>query len=408
MKNKLSDLSPRDSKLTGFYRGIVEDRNDPEKLGRVRIRVFGVHTDEKTKTPISGVPTEELPWAEPLGNLVEGGVSGFGFWSVPLQGAQVLVYFEESNHMKPRFMASLSGRPIESSKGKTNGFNDPDGKYPIDSKNSPHEPNEINENDMHKLATGDLTDDTIVKSKNDSKITGVTTATGASWDEPDSYYKAQYPDNIVFASHSGMTIEVDNTSGEERLHIYHPSNSYIEISAEGDMVIRNAKNKFEMVDDNKKTKIQGNSDKTTCKNKTDYIKMNLDEKTDLTKTETVGIDKLITIGNDRTEGIGNNETVTVGTNKEVTVMADKIENVGMNKTEIIGMNQTEFIGINETVTVGANKTETIGANKTEIIAGVLTITAGGLLFNITGATGGAAVATSGVPISLTAPTISLN
>ena len=41
-----------------WFTGVVEDRNDPTKLGRVRVRCVGYHTDDKTK-----IPTEDLPWA---------------------------------------------------------------------------------------------------------------------------------------------------------------------------------------------------------------------------------------------------------------------------------------------------------------------------------------------------------
>ena len=39
--------------LEGFiwWIGVVEDRQDPEQLGRVRVRCFGWHTDEKDKIP---------------------------------------------------------------------------------------------------------------------------------------------------------------------------------------------------------------------------------------------------------------------------------------------------------------------------------------------------------------------
>ena len=30
-----------------FFYGIVEDRNDPLKIGRVRVRIHGFHTDDK-------------------------------------------------------------------------------------------------------------------------------------------------------------------------------------------------------------------------------------------------------------------------------------------------------------------------------------------------------------------------
>ena len=39
--------------MDGFiwFTGVVEDRNDPSKLGRVRVRCVGFHTEDKTKIP---------------------------------------------------------------------------------------------------------------------------------------------------------------------------------------------------------------------------------------------------------------------------------------------------------------------------------------------------------------------
>ncbi len=46
--------------LDGFawFVGVVEDRNDPEQLGRVRVRCLGWHTEDLTT-----MPTGDLPWA---------------------------------------------------------------------------------------------------------------------------------------------------------------------------------------------------------------------------------------------------------------------------------------------------------------------------------------------------------
>ena len=41
-----------------WFTGVVEDRQDPDKLGRVRVRCVGYHTDNKIK-----IPTADLPWA---------------------------------------------------------------------------------------------------------------------------------------------------------------------------------------------------------------------------------------------------------------------------------------------------------------------------------------------------------
>ena len=61
-----------------IYKAIVEDNTDPIKAGRVRIRVFGIHTPSKNKSETDGIPTNELPWSEPALGLFAGSVSGFG------------------------------------------------------------------------------------------------------------------------------------------------------------------------------------------------------------------------------------------------------------------------------------------------------------------------------------------
>jgi len=52
-----------DSKFLGkdqfiWWKGVVEDRKDPIMLGRVKVRIFGWHSEDKQK-----IPPEELPWA---------------------------------------------------------------------------------------------------------------------------------------------------------------------------------------------------------------------------------------------------------------------------------------------------------------------------------------------------------
>jgi hypothetical protein len=42
-----------------WWVGSVEDINDPLQLGSVRVRIIGVHSDDKTQ-----IPTESLPWAQ--------------------------------------------------------------------------------------------------------------------------------------------------------------------------------------------------------------------------------------------------------------------------------------------------------------------------------------------------------
>ena len=44
-----------------YFVGIVEDRMDPLKQGRVRVRVFGIHPPQKKQGSVNGIPTADLP-----------------------------------------------------------------------------------------------------------------------------------------------------------------------------------------------------------------------------------------------------------------------------------------------------------------------------------------------------------
>ena len=234
---KVGDLNKRlPGVLNGFFRGVVEDNVDPEKMGRCRIRVFGIHTPQKIKTKVEGIPTSELPWAEPVLPMVEGGITGFGMWSVPLQGSHVMVFFENGNMLQPRYFGTVPGFPVETP-DKTKGFSDPTGTYPT---------TRLDEPDYHKLARGDSFNTGVTKKNADRKI-GVSTAGGYSWSEPLSPYAAEYPHNFVMAFHGGLMLEFDSTPGQTRINMHHlQSGSYIEIDQVGNMVIRNSGNRYDV------------------------------------------------------------------------------------------------------------------------------------------------------------------
>lgn len=81
--------------------GTVADREDPEKLGRVRLLVPGIYQ----------VPS---PWAWPLGTL-GGGSAQRGGWFVPEKGADVMVFFALGSHERPHFLAAHWGKPAGTS-----------------------------------------------------------------------------------------------------------------------------------------------------------------------------------------------------------------------------------------------------------------------------------------------------
>jgi len=86
-----------DPRYTALYIGEVVDRDDPEGLGRVRVR-------------IPGLIDPASPWAFPLGT-VGGGSDRRGFFSVPEKGAEVGVLFHQGDVDHPFYLCGHWGKP---------------------------------------------------------------------------------------------------------------------------------------------------------------------------------------------------------------------------------------------------------------------------------------------------------
>lgn len=131
------------------------------------------------------------------------------------------------------------------------GFNDPTATYPTKEYADLPETN--------KLAQGEQRG-TIVQKKNLQRMTGAKLPGGEAWDQPKSPYKGEYPYNKVTETESGHIIEVDDTPGAERLHIYHKSGTFIEIDVNGSIVKRSVGSSYEIIDKNGKIAISGRAD----------------------------------------------------------------------------------------------------------------------------------------------------
>lgn len=77
-----------------WYTGVVKDRNDPAKLGRLRVKIIGVHDES--------IPTEELEWAEIIMPI-----TGINMFSLPKIGEWVLVSFRDIQHRKYPFVFGI-------------------------------------------------------------------------------------------------------------------------------------------------------------------------------------------------------------------------------------------------------------------------------------------------------------
>ena len=93
----------------GFYwwMGVVEDRDDPEALGRCRVRVAGYNSADKTI-----LPTEDLPWAIPLMPITSASISGVGSSPTgPVEGTWVLGFYLDGDDCQlPVMIGTFPGR----------------------------------------------------------------------------------------------------------------------------------------------------------------------------------------------------------------------------------------------------------------------------------------------------------
>lgn len=275
-----------------WWIGFVEDRQDPFKLGRVKVRCVGWHADDKMQ-----LPTENLPWAMtafPVNNTnpyaPREGDMCFGFFtdgeaaqqpvilgifpSIPLKAANPQEAFSD-----PRVAAQLavSPRPPEKKEYKTDGS----GVTITEKPQASSYPVNLDEPTTSRLARNDS--DTITKTfiqeRKDNKVTGVPTAT-SSWNEPETKYDAKYPYNNVMETESGHIVEYDDTPGKERIHIAHRNGSFTEWYPDGDRVEKITKDKYTIVMKDDKVYIMGDCNITVQGNAQVYVKKNADVKID--------------------------------------------------------------------------------------------------------------------------------
>ena len=93
-----------------WWQGVVEDRNDPLKLGRCRVRILGYHTDNK-----QDIPTATLPWATQSQPITSAAMNGIG--TTPLgsvEGTWVFGFFRDGRSaQQPIIIGTMGGIPEE-------------------------------------------------------------------------------------------------------------------------------------------------------------------------------------------------------------------------------------------------------------------------------------------------------
>ncbi len=255
-----------------WFVGVVEDRQDPQTLGRLRVRCLGYHTEGLDK-----LPTADLPWAHVMNPITSATVSGLG--QTPLgavAGTWVVGFFQDgSDAQQPIIIGTLPGVPSElpditSKKGFMDTIN---GVYP----------KYKNETDVNRLAVNDEdlphSSLTIRKADRTTKIgqadfnpvelgraflspISLVGDDGTEFNEPTTPYDAEYPYNHVYESEAGHIREMDDTPGKERIHERHASGTGYEIHPNGTKVTRVKQDNYTLTTGDDFAHIKGNSSTT--------------------------------------------------------------------------------------------------------------------------------------------------
>ena len=262
-----------------WFVGVVEDRQDPQRLGRVRVRCLGYHTEIH-----EDLKTVDLPWAHPMNPITSATVSGIGQTPLgPVEGTWVVGFFQDgADAQQPIIMGTLPGvANTLPTKDGSKGFQDRlNGNYP----------KYINETDVNRLAVNEKSTTTapgetstevnphptltLRRADRDLAVgvanTDATTVVddvvaaddGKSWNEPEIPYNAVYPHNHVYETEGGHIREYDDTIDNKRIHERHSSGTGYEIADDGTKVTRVKKDNYNIISADEYCHIQGTARQT--------------------------------------------------------------------------------------------------------------------------------------------------
>ena len=346
------------------FTGIVEDRHDPHKAGRVRVRCLGFHSENKT-----ALPTADLPWAQPLLPTTASGISGLGTTpTFMVNGTWVFGFFRDGETMQqPVILGTLPGRPSEySSRWYDKAFYDGSNIYP----------KYIGESDMNRLATNEIAwTDTIIPIpylknphlslviRDATQISSVATADfdasmaadgtpilqsdTDTFSQPSLSSASRYPYNKVLETESGHIQEFDDTPKAERIHTRHKTGTSLEWLADGDQVNLVKKNDHKYTIGHNYHYIEGNSDITIDGRHKVYI--------------------------NKSATLNNHYDIQVGANANLNIQVDNGDVNLITRTGKVNVNAggdyNLKVGGNYTLQVDGSHAETIAGARTETVTG---------------------------------------
>ncbi len=304
--------------FSGHYAfGFVEEIDDPLKAGRVQVRLIAIHSDDHTI-----LPTEDLPWCQVILPVTSNEASSHGIRI----GHCVKCIFLDGIEMQIPVVDGILPGMMDDGKVSMLGMED---------------------KTLSKYADGRQ----------------VTLKEPLDPSQPPDPYAAKYPYNHVFETATGHRIEVDDTPGAERVHIFHSSGSNTEFHPNGDHITTTQKDEMVFVN--------GECVRFVWNDDTAVIKGNMLEQVDGNREVNVAGEKQTSVKGNMAIIVSGNVDIKTKGNMNASV-------VGNVKLQTQGDAEVSANG-NVKVNAGGNMTLQSSGNVSIISGGNIAITAAGTI-----------------------------
>jgi len=350
-----------------WWVGFVEDRMDPLKLGRLKVRCVGWDAGNKMQ-----VSTDSLPWAQvafPVNNInpyaCKEGDMVLGFFADGEAAQQRIVFgqfpsipLKEANaeeaYSDPREDLADAPRPPESKEYIE------DGTGIVISEKSQADPNPIylDEPSTSRIARNDAETitETFIQERKDNVVKEIKTYNKeeelSNWDEPETLYDAVYPYNNVMETESGHIVEYDDTPGAERIHIAHRNGSFTEWFPDGDRVEKITKGRYSIVMEDDHLYVMGDCKITVQGNAEIYVQKNMYATVDENLIAYVVGDVDAQVDGSVTALVKGDVDATVNGSLSATIDGDATLDIGGDCSETVGGSKTSDVGGDYNISAG--------------------------------------------------------
>jgi hypothetical protein len=253
-----------------LYYGVVENNVDEDKLGKVQVRIVGKHTENRTNPLATDyMPVSDLPWAQTLqtGSAISHESTLF---SVPKNGTVVILSYIDDEEQLPIILGCVPKIP-DTLPNFALGFSDPMGENPSLAS--------LGTSPVSNYVTGNPTPVPVVTKKAAVEV-GVQ-CNDEIWNEPVTEFDPDYPDNQVIQNGDNV-LELDNTTGKERINLQHKSGTFKEIHSSGDQVVKINGKEYLIVEGDRNILVKGG-------NNLSVTAFNLDSDTEIKLKATTSI-----------------------------------------------------------------------------------------------------------------------